>query len=112
MAKESVVAAIVRSELFSSLTREECAALAEQCGLRRFDKGEIIFDEGEEGQALHVGVEGERLPALIDTIEASGVKLVIDHLGRPEPADGINSATWDALEIAAGVCTLLKGRLR
>jgi predicted TIM-barrel fold metal-dependent hydrolase len=40
---------------------------------------------------VHLHVEGERLPALIDTIEASGVKLVIDHLGRPEPTAGINS---------------------
>ena len=32
---------------------------------------------------VHLHVEGERLPPLIDAIEASGVKLVIDHLGRP-----------------------------
>jgi predicted TIM-barrel fold metal-dependent hydrolase len=46
---------------------------------------------------VHLHVEGERLPALIDTIEASGVKLVIDHLGRPEPRAGVNSDGFKAM---------------
>ena len=46
---------------------------------------------------VHLHVEGERLPQLIPTIEASGVKLVIDHLGRPDPATGINSDGFKAM---------------
>jgi predicted TIM-barrel fold metal-dependent hydrolase len=46
---------------------------------------------------VHLHVEGERLPQLIPTIESSGVKLVIDHLGRPEPRTGVNSDGFKAM---------------
>jgi predicted TIM-barrel fold metal-dependent hydrolase len=46
---------------------------------------------------VHLHVEGERLPPLIDAIEASGVKLVIDHLGRPDPSGGIDSEGFKAM---------------
>jgi predicted TIM-barrel fold metal-dependent hydrolase len=46
---------------------------------------------------VHLHVEGERLPPLIDAIEASGVKLVIDHLGRPDPRAGIDSDGFRAM---------------
>jgi predicted TIM-barrel fold metal-dependent hydrolase len=54
---------------------------------------------------VHLHVEGERLPALIGPIEASGVKLVIDHLGRPEPGAGINSDGFKAM-----LCAIERGR--
>jgi predicted TIM-barrel fold metal-dependent hydrolase len=46
---------------------------------------------------VHLHVEGEKLPALLPALEASGVKLVIDHLGRPDPRTGINSDGFKAL---------------
>ena len=46
---------------------------------------------------VHLHVEGERLPGLIEKIEASGVKLVIDHLGRPDPRTGINGEGFQAM---------------
>jgi predicted TIM-barrel fold metal-dependent hydrolase len=46
---------------------------------------------------VHPHIEGERLPQLIPTLEASGVKLVIDHLGRPDPRTGINSEGFKAM---------------
>jgi predicted TIM-barrel fold metal-dependent hydrolase len=46
---------------------------------------------------VHLHVEGERMPPLINAIEASGVKLVIDHLGRPDPKSGINSEGFRAM---------------
>jgi predicted TIM-barrel fold metal-dependent hydrolase len=46
---------------------------------------------------VHLHIEGERLPPLIDILEASGVKLVIDHLGRPDPRTGINSEGFKAM---------------
>jgi predicted TIM-barrel fold metal-dependent hydrolase len=39
---------------------------------------------------VHPHVDGEDLPKILPTLEASGVKIVVDHLGRPN-ADGINS---------------------
>ena len=34
---------------------------------------------------VHPHVEGEDLPKILPTLEASGVKIVVDHLGRPDP---------------------------
>jgi predicted TIM-barrel fold metal-dependent hydrolase len=46
---------------------------------------------------VHVHVEGERLPALLPVLEATGVKIVIDHLGRPDPTTGVASAGFQAM---------------
>ena len=46
---------------------------------------------------MHLHVEGEELPKILPTLEASGVKIVIDHLGRPDPDAGINSEGFKAL---------------
>jgi predicted TIM-barrel fold metal-dependent hydrolase len=46
---------------------------------------------------VHLHDEGERLTGLNERIEASGVKLVIDHLGRPEPRTGINGEGFQAM---------------
>src|SRR4051812_33949255 len=46
---------------------------------------------------VHLHVEGEHLPQLIDVIEPSDVKLVIDHLGRPDPKTGVNSEGFRAM---------------
>jgi predicted TIM-barrel fold metal-dependent hydrolase len=35
------------------------------------------------GWHVHVNIEGERLPHLIQAVEASGAKLVLDHFGHP-----------------------------
>jgi predicted TIM-barrel fold metal-dependent hydrolase len=46
---------------------------------------------------VHPHVEGEDLPKILPTLEASGVKIVVDHLGRPDPRSGINSEGFKAL---------------
>jgi predicted TIM-barrel fold metal-dependent hydrolase len=46
---------------------------------------------------VHPHVEGEDLPKILPTLEASGVKIVVDHLGRPDPKAGINSEGFKAL---------------
>jgi predicted TIM-barrel fold metal-dependent hydrolase len=45
---------------------------------------------------VHLHVEGERLAPLLPPLEASGVKLVVDHLGRPDPKTGIDSEGFRA----------------
>jgi predicted TIM-barrel fold metal-dependent hydrolase len=40
---------------------------------------------------VHPHVDGEDLPKILPTLEASGVRIVVDHLGRPDPKSGINS---------------------
>jgi predicted TIM-barrel fold metal-dependent hydrolase len=46
---------------------------------------------------VHLHDEGERLPQFIEAIEASGVRLVIDHFGRPTAGQGLNSAGFQAV---------------
>ena len=46
---------------------------------------------------VHPHVEGEDLPKILPTLEASGVKIVVDHLGRPDPRTGIDSEGFQAL---------------
>jgi CRP-like cAMP-binding protein len=66
--------------LFSTLSRLELRVVDGLLHERRFLKGEIIFDEGEEGQALHVVITG---------------RVVICKQGEPE--------TGRIAEINAGV---------
>ena len=47
--------------LFSTLSRLELRVVDALLHERRFLKGEIVFDEGEEGQALHVVIAGRVL---------------------------------------------------
>ncbi|MDB5532625.1 MAG: putative metal-dependent hydrolase, TIM-barrel fold [Hyphomicrobiales bacterium] len=46
---------------------------------------------------VHLHDEGERLPNYIETIEACGPKLVIDHFGRPTKGLGVNSEGFQAV---------------
>jgi predicted TIM-barrel fold metal-dependent hydrolase len=38
---------------------------------------------------VHVAIEGERLTPVLKALEASGVRIVLDHFAHPEPAVGI-----------------------
>ena len=46
---------------------------------------------------VHLHTEGENLPFFIPKIEACGTKLVIDHLGRPDPKTGTNGDGFKAM---------------
>jgi predicted TIM-barrel fold metal-dependent hydrolase len=58
---------------------------------------ERLPDLSEEGHQLllrrvrdldwhvHVAVEGQRLPPILDALEQSGVKIVLDHFAHPDP---------------------------
>ena len=46
---------------------------------------------------VHPHVEGEDLPKILPVLEACGVKIVVDHLGRPDPKSGVNSEGFKAL---------------
>ena len=47
--------------LFATLSRQELRVVDGMLHERRYLQGEIIFDEGEEGQALHVVIAGRVL---------------------------------------------------
>lgn len=38
---------------------------------------------------VHLHIDGPRIPQVLPALEASGVKIVVDHFGRPDPERGI-----------------------
>jgi predicted TIM-barrel fold metal-dependent hydrolase len=54
---------------------------------------------------VHPHVDGEDLPKILPALEASGVKIVVDHLGRPDPRSGVNSEGFKRL-----LASIEKGR--
>ncbi len=54
---------------------------------------------------VHVAVEGARLPPVLAALEASGVKIVLDHFAHPEPEQGI-----DCTGLQAAVEAVQRGR--
>ena len=62
-----------------------------------FDYRALFRRLADLGWHVHPHVDGEDLPKILPTLEASGVKIVVDHLGRPDPRTGINSDGFKAL---------------
>jgi len=46
---------------------------------------------------VHLHLDGPRLPQVLPVLEASGVKLAVDHFGRPDPKLGIRCAGFQML---------------
>jgi len=46
---------------------------------------------------VHLHIDGPRLPLVLPHFEAAGVKLVLDHYGRPDPAKGIACEGFQAM---------------
>jgi predicted TIM-barrel fold metal-dependent hydrolase len=49
------------------------------------------------GWHVHSLVESPMLPDIIAAMEQAGVKLVIDHMGHPDPAQGVNCPGFKAM---------------
>lgn len=46
---------------------------------------------------VHALVESPMLPAILPAMEAAGVRLVIDHMGHPDPARGVHCPGFQAM---------------
>ncbi len=46
---------------------------------------------------VHLALEGQLLPAVLPALEASGVRIVLDHFGHPDPKQGLASEGFQAL---------------
>lgn len=51
----------------------------------------------DRGWHIHLHCEGRDLPELLPHFERAGMNLVVDHLGRPDPEEGINSDGFKAM---------------
>lgn len=54
---------------------------------------------------VHLHLDGPRLPLALPLLERSGVKIVIDHIGRPDPVEGVLGEGFKAM-----VRSVQKGR--
>ena len=81
MAKDGVVG--VRLPFISLKTLPDLGCFEYQRLLRRIR---------DLGWHVHLHLDGPRLPQVLPALEASGVKLVVDHFGRPDPKLGVECA--------------------
>ncbi|BCB91116.1 amidohydrolase family protein [Phytohabitans suffuscus] len=52
------------------------------------------------GWHVHLNIEGPRLPPVADALLASGVRLVFDHFGGPDPERGVDGPGFRAVRAA------------
>lgn len=57
----------------------------------------LLRDIADQNWHVHLHVEGKHIPALLPILEKSGPRIVIDHLGRPAPDEGMGSPAFKAI---------------
>jgi predicted TIM-barrel fold metal-dependent hydrolase len=67
-------------------------SLRELPDLASFEQQRLLRRIRDLGWHVHLHLDGPRLPQVLPALEASGVKLVVDHFGRPEPKLGVECA--------------------
>jgi hypothetical protein len=80
---------VARPFLFSDLPEQEVERVLAQARPRRFSRGEVVFHEGDVGDALHLVKKG-RFAARVATDEGDVATLAIfgkvpSHSPEPEP---------------------------
>lgn len=86
MKKDGIVG--VRLPYISLKTLPDLTAFEYQRTLRRFR---------DLDWHVHLHLDGPRLPQVLPALEACGVKLVVDHFGRPDPKLGVNCAGFKTM---------------
>ena len=64
--------------------------LAELPDLTAFEYQRLFRRVADLGWHVHLHLDGPRLPQVLPALERAGVRLVIDHFGRPDPKLGVN----------------------
>jgi predicted TIM-barrel fold metal-dependent hydrolase len=72
--------------------------------LQSFEYRRLMRRAADLDWHIHLHDEGPRLATFIDPILNAGPRLVIDHFGRPDPTEGVNSESFRAIlrAVAAG----------
>src|SRR5690554_4120567 len=64
----------------------------------RGDEYRLLFRRVRDlGWHVHVAIEGQQLRPVLDALLESGVDVVIDHFGHPDPADPLNCDDFQAM---------------
>ena len=86
MAKDGIVG--VRLPYISLKTLPDLSGFEHQRTLRRIR---------DLDWHVHLHLDGPRLPQVLPVLQASGVKLVVDHFGRPDPGKGVKCEGFQML---------------
>ena len=71
--------------LLASLKKDDREALAPLCRIREYDKGDVVFHEGDPADRIHFVVTGR-----IKIVKAAGVRdVIIEILGDGEPLGAV-----------------------
>lgn len=65
--------------------------------LESWDWRKFLYRLRELDWHVHLHCEGQRLPQFLPALERAGVKIVIDHIGRPDPHGGVTSEGFRAM---------------
>ncbi|HZV56177.1 MAG TPA: amidohydrolase family protein [Sphingobium sp.] len=57
----------------------------------------LLAQARDLGWHVHLAIEGPRLPPVMAALLESGIDVVIDHFGHPDPADPLNCAGYRAM---------------
>ena len=97
---------IAASVLFSGVTEEQLAELAEICQVREFRRGEMIFMEGDTADGFYMVLEGQ---VKIFKISLEGREQILHIFGPGEPFGEV--AVFQDRPFPANAAALIKTRL-
>jgi len=73
-------------------------ARSEQLADFRSDEYRLLFHRVRDlGWHVHVAIEGQNLPPVLDALIESGVDIVIDHFGHPDPENPLECGGFRAM---------------
>jgi predicted TIM-barrel fold metal-dependent hydrolase len=73
--------------------------------LGSWDYRKFLYRLADLDWHVHLHLDGPRIPQVLPQLERSGVKIVLDHIGRPDPVEGIDGEGFKAM-----VRSVQKGR--
>lgn len=72
-------------------------SLRELPDLRSWEYRKFLYRLADLDWHVHLHLDGPRIPQVLPDLERSGVKIVIDHIGRPDPVLRENCAGFEAV---------------
>ena len=72
-------------------------SLDELPDITSFDYRKFLYRLADLDWHVHLHLDGPRIPQVLPHLERSGVKIVIDHIGRPDPVLRERCAGFDAV---------------
>ena len=65
--------------------------------INSYEYRRLLLRIADLGMHVHLLLDGERVPSVLPALEASGVRLVLDHFGTPDAKLGMNDPGFQAM---------------